>query len=49
MDSRSVSFPASRKVKIKKADFHVLLGRKPDQPFLKTLREKLLWGTDKRN
>jgi NAD+ kinase len=49
MDSRSVSFPASRKVKIKKAGFHVLLGRKPDQPFLKTLREKLLWGTDKRN
>ena len=49
MDSRSVSFQASKQVKIKKADFHVLLARKPDQPFLKTLREKLMWGLDKRN
>ncbi|MEX1188120.1 MAG: NAD kinase [Bacteroidia bacterium] len=49
MDSRSASFPASRTVKIRKAKFHVLLGRKPDQPFLKTLREKLMWGIDKRN
>ncbi len=49
MDSRSVSYPASRKITVKKANFRILLARKPDQTFLKTLREKLMWGIDKRN
>lgn len=49
MDSRSVSFPASKPVTLRKAKFELLLARKPEQPFLKTLREKLLWGIDKRN
>lgn len=49
LDSRSVSFPADRLITIRKAPFQLLLGRKPDQNFLKTLREKLMWGIDKRN
>lgn len=49
LDSRSVSVPANSKIKIKKAPFKIRLARKPDQPFLKTLREKLMWGIDRRN
>jgi NAD+ kinase len=49
MDSRSISFPASRVVTLRKAKFELHLARKPEQTFLKTLREKLLWGIDKRN
>ena len=41
LDSRSVSLPARSKIIIKKAPFCIKLARKPDQPFLKTLREKL--------
>ena len=49
LDSRSVSLPARSKIIIKKAPFCIKLARKPDQPFLKTLREKLMWGSDRRN
>jgi NAD+ kinase len=49
MDSRSISFPAKGIVTLRKAKFELLLARKPNQTFLKTLREKLLWGIDKRN
>lgn len=49
LDSRSVSLPARSKIIIKKAPFCIRLARKPDQPFLKTLREKLMWGSDRRN
>jgi len=49
MDSRSISYPASKMIIVRKANFRILLARKPDQTFLKTLREKLMWGIDKRN
>jgi NAD+ kinase len=49
LDSRSVSLPARSKIIIKKAPFCIKLARKPDQSFLKTLREKLMWGSDRRN
>jgi NAD+ kinase len=49
VDSRSISYPASKKIIVRKANFEILLARKPDQTFLKTLREKLMWGIDKRN
>jgi NAD+ kinase len=49
LDSRSTSFDAKEKITIKKADFKLKLGRKPTQNFLETLREKLMWGYDKRN
>jgi len=49
LDSRSEVIPAGTKITIRKAPFSVLLARKPEQEFLQTLREKLMWGTDKRN
>jgi NAD+ kinase len=49
LDSRSASFDATEKITIQKAGFKVQLGRKPSQSFLETLREKLMWGYDKRN
>lgn len=49
LDSRSVSLPARSRITVKKAPFKVRLARKPDQSFLKTLREKLMWGIDRRN
>jgi NAD+ kinase len=49
LDSRSAIVPVGEKISIRKAGFSILLARKPDQSFLLTLREKLMWGTDKRN
>lgn len=49
LDSRSVPVPSSVPVRIKKAPFSIGLARKPEQEFLQTLREKLMWGIDKRN
>jgi NAD+ kinase len=49
MDSRSLSYPASKKVCVKKAPFFVNLIAGPERGFLTTLREKLMWGIDKRN
>ncbi|MFM2285159.1 MAG: hypothetical protein RLZZ543_656 [Bacteroidota bacterium] len=49
LDSRSVSLPARSRITVKKAPFKIRLARKPDQSFLKTLREKLMWGIDRRN
>ena len=49
VDSRSASISAKQTITIKKAPFPVRLVRKPDQDFLQTLREKLMWGNDKRN
>lgn len=49
MDSRSISFPASRNVIVKKAPFRLNLVSAPERSFLPTLREKLMWGIDKRN
>lgn len=49
MDSRSASFPAVRQVTVKKAPFRLKLISGPQRGFLSTLREKLMWGIDKRN
>lgn len=49
LDSRSAALPANEQISVKKAPFTISLGRKPEQSFLQTLREKLMWGHDKRN
>lgn len=49
LDSRSAIFPAGENIQIRKADFTIQLARKPERDFPKTLREKLMWGIDKRN
>jgi NAD+ kinase len=49
LDSRSAALTAQEQISIKKAPFTISLGRKPEQSFLQTLREKLMWGQDKRN
>jgi NAD+ kinase len=49
LDSRSYSMMASDRIRIKRADFNIKLAKKENQSFLKTIREKLQWGFDKRN
>ena len=49
IDSRSVSVTSDIELKIKKADYPFLLARLKEQSFSKTLRNKLMWGVDKRN
>lgn len=49
LDSRSTSISALQSVCLRKAPFSVELVRKEQGDFLQTLREKLMWGTDKRN
>lgn len=49
LDSRSeaISFPGE--LRIQKADFHVKTLKLPGHGFFSTLRNKLMWGADKRN
>lgn len=49
LDSRSVAVEFSTTVKIKKARFKLKTLQLPDQPFFSTLRNKLMWGIDRRN
>ena len=49
LDSRSETIDASVKLKIRKEDFCLNLIRLNKQDFLTTLRNKLMWGRDKRN
>lgn len=49
LDSRHASVPGDIEMKIRKAPFHIRLARKPERDFLSTLRDKLMWGIDKRN
>ncbi|PCH91999.1 MAG: NAD kinase [Bacteroidetes bacterium] len=49
LDSRSETIDQSVKLKIRKHDFHVNLLRLNNQDFPSTLRNKLMWGLDKRN
>ncbi|MBN2683540.1 MAG: NAD kinase [Bacteroidales bacterium] len=49
LDYRSEIFDSSTELIIKKADFFVQLIRLPGQSFFSTIRNKLLWGIDKRN
>src|ERR1035437_4383497 len=49
LDSRSENVLPSSKLIIKKADFLISLVKLDSHDFLSTLRNKLMWGVDKRN
>lgn len=49
LDSRSEGHTTAAAITISKADFTINLIRRPGQDFLSTLRNKLMWGIDKRN
>ena len=49
LDSRITTLNNSSKLVIKKSDFKIKMIELRDESFLMTLREKLLWGKDKRN
>lgn len=49
LDTRSLSAPLAKEIKIKKSDHTVSLIRFKKNSFLNTLRTKLMWGLDKRN
>lgn len=49
LDSRSKTITNKYRLKIYKSEFHINLVQFADQNFFKTIRNKLLWGQDKRN
>ena len=49
LDSRIATLSNETEITIKKAPFAIQLVQLSDDSFIKTLREKLLWGEDKRN
>ena len=49
LDSRINSIPNGTEIRIKKSDFTIKMIEYKSESFLKTLRNKLLWGEDKRN
>jgi NAD+ kinase len=49
MDSRSEVVDNSVELTLKKADFYANLVKLENQSFFNTIRNKLLWGLDKRN
>lgn len=49
LDSRSRAFESSLDLIIKKADFKINLIEPKDNSFISTIRNKLMWGSDKRN
>lgn len=49
LDSRTASISNNTVLKIKKTSFSIKMVEIPNETFLKTLRNKLLWGQDKRN
>lgn len=49
LDSRSRAIDPTLELSIKKADFKVNLIKLNSQSFIATIREKLMWGKDKRN
>jgi NAD+ kinase len=49
LDSRIASLENDQEITIKKAPFSVRMIEYTSESFLKTLRNKLLWGEDKRN
>ena len=49
LDSRSRIFDEHIEIKVKKADFQINVVELTDQSFYATLRNKLMWGVDKRN
>ena len=49
LDSRSRAIDPTLELTIRKADFKVNLIKLHSQSFIATIREKLMWGKDKRN
>jgi NAD+ kinase len=49
LDSRSYTLKTGSEIYIQKAKFAVNLIKMPDISYIETLRNKLLWGVDKRN
>ncbi|TAI46974.1 NAD kinase [Flagellimonas allohymeniacidonis] len=49
LDSRIASIPNGTEIRIRKSDFTIKMIEYKSESFLKTLRNKLLWGEDKRN
>jgi NAD+ kinase len=49
LDSRSIAVDLTTGIKIKKANFKLKTLQLPDQTFFGTLRNKLMWGVDRRN
>ena len=49
LDSRSTSVPVSSELRIKKSKNEISLVRLSGHDYLNTLRNKLMWGVDKRN
>lgn len=49
LDSRIASLENGKEIQVKKANFTVKMIEYTSESFLKTLRNKLLWGEDKRN
>lgn len=49
LDSRSQVFEDSVHLKVKKADFHLNVIKLKDYSYYTTLRNKLMWGLDRRN
>ncbi|AWX45194.1 NAD(+) kinase [Flagellimonas maritima] len=49
LDSRIASISNGKEIRIRKSDFTIKMIEYKSESFLKTLRNKLLWGQDKRN
>ena len=49
LDSRIISVKNGNSITITKADYKIMIAHLSDDNFYKTLRNKLLWGEDKRN
>lgn len=49
LDSRAETIQSPGKIKVKKADFLFSIVKPEGHDFLSTLRNKLMWGADKRN
>jgi NAD+ kinase len=49
LDSRIAYVKNESILIVKKTSFHINMVEIPEETFLKTLRNKLLWGEDKRN
>lgn len=49
LDSRNKPLSTKVKLRIRKSDFEILIVEPTDKSYLMTLREKMFWGSDKRN
>jgi len=49
LDSRTQAFDAGAELTVQKEDFKINLVRLPGQHFFNTIRNKLMWGLDRRN